>query len=384
MKKVAVFTGTRAEYGLLYWLLKDIQADDEMILQLVVSGSHLVTEFGATVIDIERDGLKIAAKVDMLMASDSSTAVAKSLGIGIIGYADAFERLQPDLLVVLGDRYETFAAVQTAYLMRIPIVHIHGGEITQGANDDAIRHAITKLSYLHMTSHARHRQRVIQLGEQPQRVFDVGAIGLDHIHRTQLLTREELIQSLDFDLSDPFVVATYHPVTLANEPAEQSFNNLLAAFDEFPQLKVILTYPNADAGGRKIIPLLEHYAQSRSDQVLVSKSLGQRRYLSALKYASAVIGNSSSGIIEAPSFRVPTVNIGERQKRRLCAPSVFHCTVETRDIVNTMIQASKFAKATADYVNPYGDGHTSQKILDIIKHTQIDPIKVFYDIEGEK
>ena len=285
MKKVAVFTGTRAEYGLLYWLLKDIEENDDLALQLIVSGMHLSAEFNHTVRFIEQDGFDIAEKVEMLLSSDSVVGIAKSIGLGTIGYADALDRLKPDILVILGDRFEALAIAQTALVMKVPILHIHGGEKTEGAYDDAIRHAITKFSYFHATTTDVHRKRVIQLGEDPNRVWNVGAIGLDHIARSQMMSLQALSESLAFDLSDGFFLVTYHPVTLAEEEPRESFQALLDALDRYPQYKVVLTYPNADDGGRKIMDMLKAYGAANPERVLTIASLGQQRYLSAVSHA---------------------------------------------------------------------------------------------------
>ncbi|MGS0696510.1 UDP-N-acetylglucosamine 2-epimerase [Shewanella sp. 0m-4] len=382
-KKVAVFTGTRAEYGLLFWLLKDIQSDPELHLQLLVSGMHLSPEFGETYQQIEKDGFVIDEKIEILLSSDSAVGTAKSMGLGVLGFSDALARLQPDVLVILGDRFEALAAAQTAMIMRIPIVHLHGGEITEGAYDDAIRHAITKLSYLHGTSTEEYRQRVIQLGEEPNRVTTVGAIGLDHLKRATFLTVEQLSESLGFKLNKPFVVVTYHPVTLADEAPEVSFQALLDALDYFPELQVILTYPNADDGGRRIIPILEEYARSNPQRVLAIPSLGQVRYLSSIMHASAVIGNSSSGIIEVPSFDVPTVNIGVRQKGRLAAKSVLNTEPNHTAISNAISVAISRSYKDKDEVidNPYGQGDASAQVIEMIKSLKFDASKVFYDLK---
>lgn len=382
-KKVAVFTGTRAEYGLLFWLLKDIQSDPLLQLQLLVSGMHLSPEFGETYSQIEKDGFVIDEKIEILLSSDSAVGTAKSMGLGVLGFADALARLQPDVLVILGDRFEALAAAQTAMILRIPIVHLHGGEITEGAYDDAIRHAITKLSYLHGTSTEEYRQRVIQLGEEPNRVTTVGAIGLDHLKRATFLTVEQLSESLGFKLNKPFVVVTYHPVTLADEAPEVSFQALLGALDDYPELQVILTYPNADDGGRRIIPILEEYARSNPQRVLAIPSLGQVRYLSSIKHASAVIGNSSSGIIEVPSFDVPTVNIGVRQKGRLAAKSVLNTEPNHIDISNAIrVALSRSYKDKEEVIdNPYGQGDASAQVIEMIKSLKFDASKVFYDLE---
>lgn len=378
MKKIAVFTGTRAEYGLLYWLLKDIQQDTELELQLLVSAMHLSPEFGMTYQQIEADGFTITEKVEMLLSSDSAVGTAKSMGLGVIGFADALSRMKPDILVILGDRFEALAVAQAAMILRIPIAHIHGGEITEGAYDDAIRHAITKLSLLHFTSTETYRTRVIQLGEHPNRVFNVGAIGLDHLQRSKLMTVKELAASLNFKLEQPYLLVTYHPVTLASEPAVESFNNLLNALDQFPNHQIILTYPNADDGGRAIIPLLEAYAKKQPSRALAIPSLGQLRYLSSVKHAAAVVGNSSSGIIEVPSFKVPTVNLGERQKGRLAATSVFSCPSSTKTIVKTLQAALQ--TNLSQVVNPYGKGQASEAILEQLKFANLSVVKTFYDL----
>ncbi|WP_068547303.1 UDP-N-acetylglucosamine 2-epimerase [Thalassotalea crassostreae] len=382
-KSICVFTGTRAEYGLLYWLLKDIESDHELDLQLLVSGMHLSPEFGCTYQQIEKDGFKIDEKIEVLLSSDTPIGVSKSMGLAILGFADSLNRLAPDIIVILGDRFEALAAAQTAMILRIPIVHIHGGEITEGAYDDAIRHAITKLSNLHCTSTDEYRRRVIQLGESPLSVKNVGAIGLDHLIRSKFMTVEELSSSLSFKIDKPFFLVTYHPVTLANEPAVESFEALLNSLDHFEDFQVILTYPNADDGGRKIIPLLESYAAKYPKRVLAITSLGQQRYLSAVKHAAVVIGNSSSGIIEVPSFNVPTVNIGMRQKGRIAAKSVLHCKADTHSIISSIEIAlsNPYKKKGEHVVNPYGQGNASKQIIEMIKNFSNNQLKSFFDIK---
>ncbi len=382
IRKVLVFTGTRAEYGLLYWLMKDIEVDSELELQLLVSGSHLSPEFGLTYQKIEEDGFRINEKVEILMSSDSAIGVAKSLALAVLGFAEALDRLSSDVVVLLGDRYEALAVSQAAILMRTPVLHIHGGEITEGAYDDSIRHAITKLSLLHAVSTDEYRQRVVQLGESPGRVKNVGAVGLDHLRRGHFLSLEELGQSLSFDLNAPFFLVTYHPVTLAKEDPLVSFRLLLESLNEFTDYKVILTYPNADDGGRKIISLIEQYAESSGGRVLAIPSLGQLRYLSAVKHCSAVIGNSSSGLIEVPSFFVPTVNIGERQKGRIAAESVIHCGTSKEDITQAIYKALADLNSgrLGSMVNPYGNGCASSKIIQILKTSDLTLTKRFYDI----
>ena len=381
-KNIAVFTGTRAEYGILYWLLKDIQSDQLLNLQLLVSGTHLSYEFGETYHQIESDGFQIDEKVEMLLSSNSPVGVAKSMGVALLGFADALSRLSPNLLVILGDRFEALAAAQTATILRIPVVHLHGGEITEGAYDDAFRHAITKFSYLHLTSTEIYRERVIQLGEDPSRVFNVGALGLDHLKRASFLDLKSLGENLDFNLDKRYFLVTYHPVTLGNEPVEETFRALLAALDQFPDYQVIITYPNADDGGRKIIPLIEQYTVARPHRVFSAVSLGQMRYLSAIKHSTLVVGNSSSGIIEAPSFNVPTVNIGCRQLGRLASKSVINVDPDEDSIVNGIFEGLKeLSKERGEkFINPYGEGGTSMKIIDILKSNQNYVPKRFYDL----
>jgi len=381
-KKVAVFTGTRAEYGLLFWLLKDIQSDPDLTLQLLVSGMHLSPEFGDTYKQIEKDGFQIDEKIEILLSSDSPVGTAKSMGLGVLGFADALSRLAPDVLVILGDRFEALAAAQTAMILRIPIIHLHGGEITEGAYDDAIRHAITKLSYLHGTSTDEYRNRVIQLGESPERVKNVGAIGLDHLNRGSFMTISELSESLNFDLTGPYFVVTYHPVTLGDESPEDSFQALLDALDEYPNHQIILTYPNADDGGRRIIPMLEAYAAKQPSRVLAIPSLGQIRYLSSVKHAAAVIGNSSSGIIEVPAFDVPTVNIGSRQKGRLAAKSVLNCEPSLASITEAISDAVKrnYKLDGETIINPYGQGDTSAQVIEMLKSLRFERSKAFHDL----
>lgn len=379
MRRIAVFTGTRAEYGLLYWLMKEIAAAPDLELKTVVSGAHLSPEFGLTYRQIEQDGFQIDERIEMLLSSDTAVGVIKSMGLALIGMADALARLMPDVLVILGDRYEALAMAQAAMIMRIPVAHLHGGEITEGAYDDAIRHAITKLSYLHFTANDAYRQRVIQLGEAPERVFNSGAVGLEHIHRTPLMSRDALSASLGFTLDKPYFVVTYHPVTLFSEPAVESFQALLNALDEYPDYQVIVTYPNADDGGRQLIPLLKHYAALQPERVLAIPSLGFQRYLSAVKHCAVVIGNSSSGIIEVPSLGVPTVNIGQRQKGRMAAASVVNCQPDHASISSAINDALSPLPASA-FANPYGMGDVSARIVAVLRRYPLTSAKAFHDI----
>jgi UDP-N-acetylglucosamine 2-epimerase (non-hydrolysing) len=379
--KVAVFTGTRAEYGHLYWLLKDINKDSTLELQLLVSGTHMSPEFGNTIHEIEKDGFVADEKLEIILSSDTPVGVAKSMGLGILSFADALDRLRPDIIVILGDRFEALAVAQTSMILRIPILHLHGGEITEGAYDDSIRHAITKLSYLHVTANEDYKKRVIQLGESPDRVFNLGAIGLDHISRSSFMSIEELSESLNFKINKDYIIATYHPVTLANEPPQPTFKNLLKALDHFKNHQIIFTYPNADDGGRKIIQLIQEYTESDSKRVFSIPSLGHHRYLSAVKHASLVIGNSSSGIIETPAFCTPAVNIGARQIGRLSADSVLNCGTEESSIFSAITSSLNTDYKNIKINNPYGQGNTSQKIIKIIKSFSFDAAKEFYNIK---
>lgn len=386
MRRIAVFTGTRAEYGLLYWLMKGIQDDPELELQVIVSGMHLSPEFGETWKQIEADGFPISAKVEMLLSSDTAVGVVKSMGLGSIGLADALDRLAPDTLVILGDRFEALAAAQAALVMGVPIAHLHGGELTAGAYDDAIRHAVTKMASLHFVAAEPYRRRVIQMGEAPDRVFNVGALGLDHVTRTPRLTKAELARSIDFDLDKPLLLVTYHPVTLADESPRDTFETLLEALDNFPEYGVILTYPNADNGGREMIPLLEAYAARWPGRVLAAKSLGTTRYLSVVALAAAVVGNSSSGLIEAPAFGVPTVNIGQRQGGRLVADSVLHCDANARSIRCAMQEAlnPSFQKRCKNVRNPYGSGNAAGQITKVLADAPMSAEKYFYDLDDHQ
>ncbi|VFR55280.1 UDP-N-acetylglucosamine 2-epimerase [plant metagenome] len=354
-----------------------------MHLQVLVSGAHLSPEFGETWRAIEQDGFQIDAKVEMLLSSDTPVGVLKSMGLGIVGYAEALERLRPDVLVVLGDRYEALAVAQAALILKIPLAHLHGGEITAGAYDDAIRHAISKMANLHFTAADSYRRRLIQMGEDPGSVFNVGALGLDHLLHERPMMMDALSESLRFDVKPPYFLVTYHPVTLGNEQPESSCRAMLMALDRFPEHKVILTYPNADNGGRRIIPLIDDYARSRPDRVLALPSLGFKRYLSALAHADAVVGNSSSGIIEAPSLGVPTVNIGVRQQGRLAAKSVVNCGTAAQEIeqATRKVISPDFPHKGPGVVNPYGQGNAAEQVVSILRSKTFSSMKYFHDLE---
>lgn len=382
-RKIAVFTGTRAEYGLLYWLMKGIAASEVLSLQTIVSAMHLSPEFGATWRQIEADGFPISAKVEMLLSSDSAVGVVKSMGVGLIGFADALDRLSPDVLLVLGDRFEALAVAQAALVMRIPVVHLHGGEITEGAYDDAFRHAITKMASLHFTSCEKYRQRVVQMGEPPETVFNVGALGLDHLMHGTPMDLDAISSSLCFLLRKPYFLVTYHPVTQGDEDPVQTTAAMLEALDGFPDHQVLLTYPNADNGGRAIIPLLEAYARNRPARVLATPSLGFRRYLGALRNAAAMIGNSSSGIIEAPAFGVPTVNIGIRQRGRLSANSVKTCLPDCDSIRKAVVRVidPEFIRQIDPTTHPYGQGQAAPQIVRVLERHDFSVGKRFVDLK---
>lgn len=383
-RKICIITGTRAEFGLLQWLMKDVQDDNDLCLQIIASGMHLSPEFGLTYKEIEAAGLPIDKKVEILLSSDSSIGVSKSMGLGMISFAEAFEELKPDIIVVLGDRFEMFSAVAAAMISRIPVAHIHGGEKTEGAVDESIRHCITKMSHLHFTATEEYRKRVIQLGENPDRVFFTGSPGLDNLTRLHLLNKKEFEKSINFSLGKKNLLITFHPATLEKNSAEYQFKQLLKALDHFNEAHLIFTMPNADTDGRIIVELINHYVNNNKDRSCAFTSLGQIRYLSALQYMDAVVGNSSSGLTEAPSFKVPTVNIGDRQKGRIKAKSVIDCAPEELEIKEAIRKAldEEFKSKLIDLVNPYGGSGASNKIKNIISSTNLNTLlkKEFYDL----
>lgn len=384
MKSITVLTATRAEYGLLSPIIHALKACGSFEVRVVVTGAHLSPEFGLTYREIEKEGIEIDRKIEILLSSDTPSAISKSMGMALIGFADYFAERRPDALVVLGDRYETLAVCCAAMNARVPIIHLYGGETTEGAVDEVIRHAITKLSYLHLTSTEEYRKRVIQLGESPDRVFTVGAIGIENALKKKLLSKQELADSLGLALERPYAVITFHPVTLENNSAKQQCRELLKALDMHPEMDYIITKANADADGRIINKMLDDYSLTH-DNVSVYESLGAVRYLSAVKYACMAIGNSSSGLLEVPSFKIPTVNIGDRQKGRLKAASVIDCCPKAEEISQSIERAQtiEFREICETVTNPYGDGNTSKKVVDAIVNmmsSEIDLKKKFYDI----
>jgi GDP/UDP-N,N'-diacetylbacillosamine 2-epimerase (hydrolysing) len=364
--------------------MKAIQDNPNLELSVCVTGMHLSPEFGLTYKQIESDGFQIDGKIEMLVSSDTSVGITKSIGLGLIGFADFFERTKPDWILVLGDRFEIFAAVSAAMIARIPVAHCHGGEATEGLIDEAIRHSITKMAHLHFTSTVEYRNRVIQLGEQPKNVFHVGALGIENINRLKLLNKEEFEASIDFKLSSLNFLVTFHPVTLDNASAEQQFTELVEALSSFKVAKIIFTKPNADNDGRVIIKLIDEFVSNNPTNAKSFISLGQLRYLSAIKHCQVVIGNSSSGLIEVPSFKKPTINIGDRQQGRIEAESVISCKPEKKSIIEaiTLALSEEFQNQLPNIKNPYGEGNSSVKILDTILSKSVGNIlkKNFYNI----
>lgn len=382
MRKICIVTGTRAEYGLLYWLMKEIQADPVLELQIIVTGMHLSPEFGLTYKEIEKE-FTITKKIEMLLSSDTPVGISKSMGLAQISFAEAFEELKPGIVVLLGDRYEIFSAASSAMIARIPIAHLHGGETTEGAFDESIRHSITKMAHLHFTAAEEYRHRVIQLGEQPDRVYNVGGMGIENIKRLNLLSKEEFEKSIDFRLGEKNILVTFHPVTLEESTAKEQFQELLDAIDELEETHIIFTKANSDTDGRIINQMIDEYVAKNPAKAVGFTSLGQLRYLSALQFVDAVVGNSSSGLLEAPSFNIATVNIGDRQKGRLKASSVIDCSPRKSALLEALarVYSEDFQKSLPKVANPYGDGKASIQIVEILKNTDLAPIlkKSFYD-----
>lgn len=380
-RRVMVVTGSRAEYGILQWVMHDIQKDSALELQVVATGMHLAPQFGLTVGQIIADGFAIDAKVDVLMASGTAGGVAKSMGLGLMGMSDAIERLSPDILLVLGDRFEIMAAVQAAMVHGIPVAHIAGGDVTEGAFDEAIRHSITKMAHIHLVTNEISARRVRQMGEDPGRIHVVGSPSLDHLRRTTLLTGPALEKALGASLGARNLLVTFHPVTLDASDGVGQIAALLEALTAFDDATIWFTRPNADPGGVAINGLIDQWAEGRPN-VEVRTSLGQLRYLSLMSQVDAVVGNSSSGLYEAPSLGTPTVNVGDRQAGRLAADSVIHVAPERGAIVDGIRRA--FEMDCSDVTNPYGDGESSGRILDVLKSipdSQTLLRKKFFEIE---
>ena len=382
-RKICIITGTRAEYGLLRWVMQGVKEDPELTLQIIATGMHLSAEFGFTYKAIEQDGFQIDSKVEMLTSSDTPVGIAKSMGLGMIGFADALHELQPDLIVVLGDRFEILSAVSAALVARIPVAHLHGGETTEGAFDEAIRHSITKMSQLHFVAAEPYRKRVIQLGEQPDRVFLVGGLGIDNIKRLQLLDRAALEASLDFKLGVKNLLITFHPVTLETASAVNQMQELLTVLAQLKDTQLIFTLPNADTDGRSLIEMVQNFVGDHTN-ARAFRSLGQLRYLSCIAHVDGVVGNSSSGLAEVPSFKKGTINIGDRQRGRLQADSVINCEPNQESIGSAVDQlySPDFQANLTNVLNPYGEGGASAKVVNTIKHYPLKDIikKTFYNL----
>lgn len=388
MRKICFVTGTRADYGIMTPLMKEIQMSSEAEIQVIATNMHLSPEYGMTVKEILADGFQVDAKVDSLLSGDSAAATVKSMGLTQIGMADAFDRLKPDLIVILGDRYEMLAVASAALIFRIPIAHLHGGETTEGAYDDCIRHAITKLSTLHFTSTQLYAQRVIRMGEDPERVFYVGSLGAEAIRHEKTISREELEKILGFELGEKYIVATFHPVTTTpgeEESQTKAFTEALGTlFND--GWKVLITMPNSDTGGKTVAGIIKEWAAKYPDNVKTVASLGRLNFYSALKNSAAAVGNSSSGLIEAPSFGIPTLNIGDRQKGRAQGESVINCSPDKNGIIqglNTVLSDS-FRQKAKYATNPYEKAGTLQAITDKLLHAPLPATKSFVDATSIK
>jgi len=383
-KKICVVTGSRADYGLLYWLMKSIKNETDLELQIIATGMHLSPEFGLTYKEIEKDGYYIDKKVEMLLSADTSSAVSKSTGLGLIGFADAFHELNPDIVVLLGDRFEVLAAAIAANFARIPISHISGGETTVGALDEAIRHSITKMAWWHFVAADEYEKRVIQLGEHPDRVFNVGDVGVDAIKKATLLSKEELTKKTGIQFGEKNLLITYHPVTLEKQTSQKQFQALLDVFYDLKDLNLIFTMPNADSDGRIIKQMIDEFVLNNSNNSIAFISMGHLNYLSTLQFVDGVVGNSSSGLAEVPTFKIGTINIGDRQKGRLKAKSVINCKPIKDSIKDAigMLYSEDFQQMVPSVVNPYGEGYATEKIMAVLKHQPIpkETKKEFYDL----
>ena len=382
-RKICVVTGTRAEYGLLYWLMKEIESDCELELQLIVTGMHLSPEFGLTYKEIEKD-FKINKKIEMLLSSDTAIGISKSMALAQISFSEAYAELNPDILVLLGDRYEIFSAATSAMIGKIPIAHLHVRESTEGAFDEAIRHSITKMSHLHFTAADDYLRRVIQLGENPRFVFNVGGMGIENMLKLKLLNKKEFEKSINFKLNTKNILVTFHPVTFDNMTSQKQFQNILDVIDELEDTTIIFTKANSDTDGRIINLMIDNYVRENVSKSICFTSLGQIRYLSALKFVDAMVGNSSSGLLEAPSFKIATINIGDRQKGRLEAKSVINTSLKKEDIGAAFkkIYTQEFQDILKDIKNPYENGSSSKKIIKVLKKINLTKIlkKKFYDL----
>ena len=383
-RKICIVTGSRAEYGLLYWLIKEVDSDQYLELQLIVTGMHLSPEFGLTYREIEKD-FKINKKINIDLSSDTSVGISRSMGIAQKSIAESYTELKPDIIVVLGDRYEIFSAVSAAMIANIPIAHIHGGEATEGLIDESIRHCITKMSQLHFTAAEEYMKRVIQLGENPTRVFNVGGTGIENIKRLKLLSKNKFENLINFKLNKKNILVTFHPVTLENNTSGKQFKNLLDAIDDLKETNIIFTKTNSDLYGKSINLMIDEYTSKNSDKSVAITSMGQLNYLSALQYMDFIIGNSSSGLLEVPSFKIGTINIGDRQNGRVKAKSVIDCLPDKKSIKRAIkkIYSKEFNKILKNVKNPYDNGYASKKIIKVLKTVSLDNIlkKVFFNIK---
>ena len=383
-KKICIVTGSRAEYGLLYWLIRAVKEDLDLELQLIVTGMHLSSEFGFTYKEIEKD-FKIDKKIDMHLSLDNSVEISRSMGVAQTSFSEAFNELKPDIVVVLGDRYEIFSAAVSAMISRVPIAHIHGGEATEGLIDEAIRHSISKMSHLHFTAAEEYSNRVIQLGEEPNRVFNVGGMGIENIKKLKLLSKKEFENSINFKLNKKNILVTFHPVTLEKQTSEKQFKELLNTIDELENTNIIFTKTNSDIDGKIINKMIDQFTLKNPNKSISITSLGQKNYLSALKYVDLIIGNSSSGLLEAPSFKIGTINIGDRQNGRLKAQSVVDCLTDKKNIKKAIerVYSDKFQKLLKNVRNPYGEECASQKIIKVLKNISLNEIlkKPFFNIK---
>ena len=382
-RKICIVTGSRAEFGLLYWLIKKVMVDQDLKLQLVVTGMHLSSNFGLTYKEIEKH-FNIDKKINIQLSSDTSMGISKSMSIAQTSFSKAYNKLKPDIIVILGDRYEIFSAASAAMIAKIPIAHIHGGEITEGSWDDSIRHCISKMAYLHFTAIKEYKNRVIQLGEEPRRVFNVGGMGIENIKRLKLLDKNEFEKSINLKLNEKNILVTFHPVTLEYKTSKKQFQELLNAIKGLKNTNIIFTKSNSDIDGRIINHMIDEFVNKNFNKSVGFVSLGQLKYLSALQYVDAIVGNSSSGLLEAPSFKIATINIGDRQKGRIKAKSVIDCSPNSKSIKKafTKIYSNKFQELLKDVKNPYGNRCASQQIIKILKKINLNNVlkKKFYDL----
>lgn len=383
-KKICVVTGSRAEYGLLYWLIKEINNSQNLKLQLIVTGMHLSKEFGSTYKEIEKD-FKIDKKIDMQLFSDTAAGISRSIGIAQESFSEAYNDLKPHMVVVLGDRYEIFSAASAAMISRIPIAHIHGGEATEGQIDEAIRHCITKMSHLHFTSVEEYSKRVIQLGEHPSKVFKVGGLGIENIKKLKLLSKKNFEKIIDFKLNIKNILVSFHPVTLEKSTSKKQFLEILEAIDDLKDTNIILTKTNSDIDGKIINSMIDKYVDKNKAKSIAIISMGQLNFLSALQYMDFIIGNSSSGLLEAPSFKIGTINIGDRQKSRIKAKSVVDCLPNKKSIKDAIkkVYSNEFQKLLKSVKNPFDDGCASKKIVKVLNSISTDDLlkKSFFNVK---